>query len=155
MDADPQREPLAAIQRLVAYGTLAPGRPNHHQLDGVAGRWLEGQVHGTLVDAGWGATFGYPALVLDPAGPAVDVQVFESADLPAHWPRLDEFEGPGHQRVVTTVRTNSCGIAASIYILDCAGPEALRGAGCGGGQHPPPADRPSRSAAGQAREADR
>jgi gamma-glutamylcyclotransferase (GGCT)/AIG2-like uncharacterized protein YtfP len=121
MDADPQREPgpapPAAIHRLVAYGTLAPGRPNHHQLDGLGGRWLEGRVSGTLVDAGWGAAFGYPALVLDPAGPAVEVQVFESADLPAHWPRLDEFEGPGYQRVVTTVRTSAGDLDASIYIL--------------------------------------
>ena len=27
--------------RLVAYGTLASGRPNHHQLDGLNGRWLQ------------------------------------------------------------------------------------------------------------------
>jgi gamma-glutamylcyclotransferase (GGCT)/AIG2-like uncharacterized protein YtfP len=63
---------------------LAAGRPNHHQLDGLAGRWLEGQVNGTLVDAGWGAALGYPALVLDPTGPAVAARVFESTDLPAH-----------------------------------------------------------------------
>ena len=48
-----------------------------------------------LVPEGWGATLGYPALVLDPTGPVVEVQLFESNDLPAHWPRLDDFEGPG------------------------------------------------------------
>jgi gamma-glutamylcyclotransferase (GGCT)/AIG2-like uncharacterized protein YtfP len=121
MEADPQREPdpsrSAAVNRLVAYGSLAPGRPNHHQLDGLAGRWLQGRVNGTLVDAGWGAAFGYPALVLDPAAQAVDVQVFESADLARHWPRLDEFEGAGYQRVVTTVHTNAGDIEAYIYIL--------------------------------------
>jgi gamma-glutamylcyclotransferase (GGCT)/AIG2-like uncharacterized protein YtfP len=69
------------------------------------------------VDAGWGAAFGYPALVLDPDGAAVDVHVFESVDLPAHWTRLDEFEVPGYQRVVTTVRTSIGDIDASIYIL--------------------------------------
>jgi len=102
---------------LATYGTLAPGRPNHHVLDGLEGRWLEGHVYGTLVDAGWGASLGYPALILDPDGSAVDVDVFESVDLPAHWSRLDEFEGPGYQRVVTTVRMPAGDVDASIYVL--------------------------------------
>src|SRR3954452_22545665 len=52
-----------------------------------------------------GAALGYPALILDADGSAVNVQVFESFDVPAHWSRLDEFEGPGYERVVKTVRT--------------------------------------------------
>jgi hypothetical protein len=69
-----------ALGRSATCGTLAPGRPNHHQLDGLEGRWLKGHVHGMLVDAGWGASLGYPALVLDPAGSAIGVDVFESVD---------------------------------------------------------------------------
>ena len=107
----------AARCRLATYGTLAPGRPNHHQLDGLDGRWLEGRVYGTLVDAGWGANLGYPALVLDSGGMAVDVHVFESLDLPAHWSRLDEFEGPGYDRVVTTVHTSDGTVEASIDVV--------------------------------------
>ena len=103
--------------RLATYGTLAPGRPNHHQLDGLDGRWFEGIVHGTLIDAGWGAGLGYPALILDPHGTAIDVHVFESSDLPAHWSRLDRFEGPGYQRVATTVHTPTGDVQASIYVL--------------------------------------
>ena len=34
--------------RLVTYGTLAPGRPNHHQLDGLDGDWTTGWIHGDL-----------------------------------------------------------------------------------------------------------
>ena len=121
MDADSQADsrPAAdsALHRLATYGTLAPGRPNHHQLDGLDGYWSEGQVYGTLVDAGWGAGLGYPALILHPHGSAIDVHVFESVDLKAHWPRLDEFEGPGYQRVVTTVRTPAGDVDASIYVL--------------------------------------
>jgi gamma-glutamylcyclotransferase (GGCT)/AIG2-like uncharacterized protein YtfP len=86
-------------------------------LEGLTGRWFEGQVHGTLVDAGWGASLGYPALVLDPLGPPVEVVVFESPDLPAHWSRLDRFEGPGYRRVTTTVRTRAGDLEASVYIL--------------------------------------
>jgi gamma-glutamylcyclotransferase (GGCT)/AIG2-like uncharacterized protein YtfP len=102
---------------LATYGTLAPGRANHHQLDGLTGHWFEGRVHGRLVDAGWGAELGFPALVLDPGADAVDVHVFESADLPAHWARLDEFEGPGYQRVTTVVHTPDGDREASIYVL--------------------------------------
>ncbi len=120
---DDQRRPGSrcgantALHRLATYGSLAPGRPNHHQLEGLEGRWLAGQVNGMLVQAGWGADLGYPALVLDPDGSDVSVDVFESIDLPAHWERLDAFEGPGYQRVVALVRTSTGDVDASIYVL--------------------------------------
>jgi gamma-glutamylcyclotransferase (GGCT)/AIG2-like uncharacterized protein YtfP len=108
-------------ERLATYGTLAPGRPNHHQLDGLNGRWLKGHVDGMLVDSGWGASLGYPALLLDPVGSAIGVDVFESVDLPAHWARLDTFEGPGYERVVTTVHTPTGDVEASIYVVRVQG----------------------------------
>ena len=103
--------------RLATYGSLAPGRPNHHHVAGLRGRWFAGEVSGRLVEAGWGASLGYPALVLDPDGPAIDVQVLESADLPVHWPRLDDFEGPGYERVLTTIRTTAGDVEAYVYVL--------------------------------------
>jgi SAM-dependent methyltransferase/gamma-glutamylcyclotransferase (GGCT)/AIG2-like uncharacterized protein YtfP len=108
--------PIAAGTRLATYGTLAPGRPNHHQLEGLNGRWSHGRINGRLVDAGWGSALGYPALVLDPQGESIDVQVFESADLPAHWSRLDEFEGPGYARTTVVVHTSAGDVEASIYV---------------------------------------
>jgi gamma-glutamylcyclotransferase (GGCT)/AIG2-like uncharacterized protein YtfP len=103
--------------RLAVYGSLAPGRVNHHQLDGLSGRWSPGQVRGRLVAEGWGADLGYPALTLDPAAEPIDVQVFESPDLPAHWSRLDEFEGDAYQRVSTAVHTAAGDVEAAIYVL--------------------------------------
>jgi gamma-glutamylcyclotransferase (GGCT)/AIG2-like uncharacterized protein YtfP len=103
--------------RLAIYGSLAPGRPNHHHVAGLRGRWFPGAVHGRLVEAGWGASLGYPALVLDPDGSTIDVQVLESDDLPAHWSRLDDFEGPGYERVLTTVHTADGDVAAYVYAL--------------------------------------
>jgi gamma-glutamylcyclotransferase (GGCT)/AIG2-like uncharacterized protein YtfP len=35
---------------------------------------------------------------------------------PDHWARLDDFEGDGYERVVTTVRTPAGEIDASIYV---------------------------------------
>ena len=106
-----------AHHRLATYGSLAPGRPNSHQLDALDGHWLQGQVYGRLIDGGWGAGLGYPALILDPDGSAISVQVFDSMDLPDHWSRLDDFEGPGYSRVVTTVRTPAGDVEACIYVL--------------------------------------
>lgn len=59
-DGEHRVGPAAAGYRFAAYGTLAPGRPSHHQLDGLDGHWFEGQVHGRFVDAGWGADLCFP-----------------------------------------------------------------------------------------------
>jgi gamma-glutamylcyclotransferase (GGCT)/AIG2-like uncharacterized protein YtfP len=107
----------AADTRLAVYGSLAPGRANHHHLAGLKGQWRRGTVRGRLIDEGWGAALGYPGLILDSAGPVVEVHLFESADLPDHWPRLDAFEGTGYRRVVTQVRTADGDLAACIYVI--------------------------------------
>ena len=103
--------------RLATYGTLAPGRQNHGQLAHLPGRWLVGLVRGSLIDAGWGAELGFPALVLDPDGSAIEVSVFESEALVDHWQRLDAFEGPGYRRVTVDVSTPEGDLPASIYVL--------------------------------------
>jgi len=103
--------------RLATYGTLAPGRQNHGQLADLPGRWLIGHVRGSLVDAGWGAKLGFPALVLDPDGTPVDVFVFESEALLDHWHRLDAFEGPGYRRATVDVSTPEGVLPASIYVV--------------------------------------
>ena len=104
--------------RLAVYGTLAPGRENHEQLAGLSGQWRPGTVRGWLNPVGWAAPMGYPGLLLDPAGPAVQVQLFESPDLPEHWTRLDEFEGSDYRRVLTRVRTaDGDDVDAWIYVL--------------------------------------
>ena len=78
---------------------------------------LAGHVRGTLVEAGWGAKFGYPGLILDPDEPVIAVNVFESRALLHHWHRLDAFEGPGYRRVAVDVSTAEGVLAASIYVL--------------------------------------
>lgn len=103
--------------RLAVYGSLAPGRPNHQQLAGLSGVWFPGVVRGRLVETGWGAWIGYPGLVLDADGPTVEVHVFESAELPGHWSRLDDFEGAAYQRVATTVHTETGTVEAHVYVL--------------------------------------
>ena len=65
----------------------------------------------------WAVALGYPGQMLDPLGPVVEVHLFESAELPDHWPRLDAFEGTGYRRVVTQVCTADRELAAWIYVV--------------------------------------
>jgi len=102
--------------RLATYGTLAPGRVNHQQLAGLTGIWTTGTIRGRLVEAGWGAALGYPALVLDARGAAVAVHLFTSPDLPAHWARLDAFEGAEYRRGEVMVETAEGAVSAWIYL---------------------------------------
>ena len=101
-----------STMRLAVYGTLAPGRVNHHQLAGLSGTWREGTVRGRVV----AAEGGHKALILDPLGAAVEVFLFESPDLADHWARLDAFEGAGYQRVLTRVNTGNESVDAWIYV---------------------------------------
>ena len=117
--------------RLATYGTLAPGRRNHHQLSDLAGRWLVGHVRGSLAKAGWGANLGYPGLILDPDGAQIEVFVLESRELAHHWQRLDAFEGTGYRRVTVDVSTAEGALPAWIYVLvdgDVRAPDARQGA---------------------------
>ena len=54
-------------------------------------------------------------MILDPSGQVIEVDIFESADLPGHWPRLGDFEGPGCRRVVTQANTADSDLDVSIY----------------------------------------
>ena len=104
--------------RLFVYGTLAPGRPNEHVLTEVPGSWEPATVRGTLHQEGWGATVGYPGIVLDEHGGEVHGFSFSSEELSAHWTRLDEFEGNGYERVVASVELgDGTVVKAHIYAL--------------------------------------
>ena len=106
------------IERLFVYGTLAPGRPNGHILAEVPGTWMSAAVKGTLCQEGWGAEVGYPGIVLDEQGSEVNGFIFSSKALAKHWPRLDDFEGEGYERVVTLAKLgNGSVVKAWIYVL--------------------------------------
>ena len=107
----------SAETRLATYGSLSPGEINHDQLSNLKGRWFKGTVRGILQNAGWGSSMGFPGLTLDETGPEVKVNVFESAELPDHWSRLDEFEGAEYRRVVAQVHTPEGILEAQIYVI--------------------------------------
>ncbi len=90
-------------RRMAVYGSLRPGEENHGQVATLVGEWVDGLVRGDLYDRGWAAGAGYPGLVWRPDGREVAVRVLRSAALPAHWARLDAFEGPGYRRILVPV----------------------------------------------------
>lgn len=119
------------VHRLFVYGTLAPGRPNEHVLAGIPGRWQPATVTGSLLQEGWGAAVGYPGIVLDEHGDEIGGLVFSSESLAEHWDRIDEFEGEGYQRVLTTVKLAD-GTAVDAYIYKLSGDGSSAGTAGGG-----------------------
>ncbi len=106
------------LQRLVVYGSLAPGGPNHHHIAAISGRWRQGWVEGTLHQEGWGAAQGFPGIRLGEGRPRVCVHVLESAELSVHWCRLDMIEGKDYERIVVPVHGFSADSALGyIYAL--------------------------------------
>lgn len=111
-DAEAQLDSLfGAGERLAVYGSLAPGRQNHHIIEPLGGTWTSGVVEGDLATYGWGAALGFPALTLRRGGPPVPVHVLTSAALRSAWTDLDRFEGPEYRRVLVPVWSTRSAIA--------------------------------------------
>ncbi len=115
---DSRQGRVAIIHRLFIYGSLQPGGPNEHVLANIGGEFAAAAIRGRLVQQGWGASLGYPGLVLDEAGNEVPGHVFTSTNLPEHWPMLDGFEGAEYARVSATVTlTGGEHVDAWVYVL--------------------------------------
>lgn len=108
---------VARAAALFVYGTLAPGRSNAFMLDPLDGTWRPATVRGRVYQVGWGGEMGYPGLILEPAAPVVEGLLFTSPDLPAHWARLDAFEGRDYRRVRTRVQCATGAVEAHVYVL--------------------------------------
>lgn len=105
-DAERRLDMLFRTGRTLAvYGTLAPGRPNHHVVAPLGGKWTQGVIEGDLLPLGWGAELGYPAFRPRAGGDALAVQVLASPALEAAWPELDRFEGAEYRRILVPVFT--------------------------------------------------
>lgn len=119
-----------ASRKLAVYGSLAPGRSNHRVVARLEGRWTEAQVHGDLLDRGWGAGLGFPAMRWRPRGGAIDVHLLESSHLSDHWDEIDRFEGSGYVRIlVPYYRAGKFTGVANIYELAPGGEDDSQAAG--------------------------
>ena len=109
---------MSRTKRLFVYGTLAPGRVNHHVVENIDGVWESATLRGELIEAGWGAAMGCPGIIPSASGDIVEGHLLTSQHLPAHWARLDAFEGAAYERVSVEVTVNgSDRVRAFVYAL--------------------------------------
>ena len=105
------------VKYLFTYGTLAPGRENHHHVENIDGDWMQAAVRGRLVNHGWGADLGFPALVVDETGDWVQGWALKSTNLALCFPALDQFEGHEYQRTqVAVTLENDEVVQAYVYL---------------------------------------
>jgi gamma-glutamylcyclotransferase (GGCT)/AIG2-like uncharacterized protein YtfP len=109
-------------RRLAVYGSLAPGKKNHHVIAGMEGSWRNAVLRGSLLNQGWGAGEGFPGFLWDGANTPVTAQVFSSPDLPHYWLRLDEFEGEEYRRILAPAEVEDGKIEiCNVYALAKSG----------------------------------
>lgn len=85
--------------KLIVFGTLSPGNSKDHVVSYLRGIWDHCKINGTISESG-----GYPFFELNPAAPSIDARLFINDDLPAHWDRLDHFEGLEYIRTLIPTR---------------------------------------------------
>ena len=91
--------------RLVVYGTLAPGQPNHHVIQAIEGSWRPCRLNAVVKEL-----HGLPVMTWLPRGRlTVNALLFESDDLPGHWQVLDRFEGTGYRRHLVEASVSTSG----------------------------------------------
>jgi gamma-glutamylcyclotransferase (GGCT)/AIG2-like uncharacterized protein YtfP len=98
-------------ERLVIYGTLAPGRENHSVIEHLGGSFSDCTVHGRIAEVD-----GLPYFTWAPEAPSLRAQLFRSDRLPATWDDLDRFEGSGYKRRLIPAIGDGGLCIASIYL---------------------------------------
>ena len=98
-------------ERLVIYGTLAPGKPNHNVIEDLSGDYRDCSVHGRISEVD-----GLPYFTWAPSEASLGAQLFSSRQLPDKWDDLDRFEGDGYKRRLIPAAVDDGLTVASIYM---------------------------------------
>jgi gamma-glutamylcyclotransferase (GGCT)/AIG2-like uncharacterized protein YtfP len=96
--------------KLIVYGTLAPGGRYHYLLADLPGTWERCLIRGHM-----GEFWGFKAFQYDPAGPEHPGWLLTSPALPEKFPELDAFEGEPYRRVIIPARVGLRRVRAQIY----------------------------------------
>jgi gamma-glutamylcyclotransferase (GGCT)/AIG2-like uncharacterized protein YtfP len=110
---------FGASERLIVYGSLAPGRANYHHVAALGGDWTSGWITGDRVPIGWGTELGYAAVPRRAGAERIPAWLLCSPALPIAWDRLDAFEGAAYQRLLAPFETEA-GIVAVGYFYAAA-----------------------------------
>jgi gamma-glutamylcyclotransferase (GGCT)/AIG2-like uncharacterized protein YtfP len=97
-------------ERLIVYGSLAPGGPNNFLLARLEGLWMKCVIRGRM-----GKYRGFKVFRFDPDGEEHQAWLFNSPALPRKFPDLDEFEGHEYRRSLIPASVDGQEILAYIY----------------------------------------
>jgi gamma-glutamylcyclotransferase (GGCT)/AIG2-like uncharacterized protein YtfP len=92
-------------KKLISYGTLAPGQPNHSLVSDLTGEWKECVIRGTMNQKDGLSLFSW-----DPNGAEQTAKLLSSDALQNNWDRIDQFEGKAYRRQMIPALTKA-GIA--------------------------------------------
>lgn len=98
-------------ERLIVYGSLAPGGANNFILARLGGFWYRCSIFGHMR-----IVKGFKAFTYDPrGGKEHQAWLFVSPALPDKFPDLDDFEGEDYRRILIPVTVAGQAIWAYIY----------------------------------------
>ena len=100
--------------------SLQPGKENAFRLERLGGQWFRASVRGTLLDRGWVAGIGFPALIPGDGGEEISGYLFCSPQLESAWPELDAFEGSDYERVSIRVSIAGGQITEADLLRQCS-----------------------------------
>ena len=99
-----------AADKLIVYGSLAPGEENYVLLADLPGTWEKCVIRGHM-----GSFMGFKSFRIDPLGEDHAAWLFISPGLAERFPALDDFEGAAYERVVIQVQIEGREVWAHIY----------------------------------------
>lgn len=99
-------------KKLISYGSLMPGQPNHVVVSDLEGEWQDCVIRGTINKINGLSRFSW-----NPTGPELSVCLFTSDDLSRSWERIDRFEGKEYRRQLIPAKIK-IGIAIAYVYID-------------------------------------
>jgi gamma-glutamylcyclotransferase (GGCT)/AIG2-like uncharacterized protein YtfP len=109
-----EMETAHPTERLIVYGSLAPGGANAFMLAGLVAEWYPCLIRGHL-----GRYRGFKSFRYDQSGPEHPAWLLESAELPEVMHDLDDFEGEDYERIVIPARVGDRWVLAQVYARKC------------------------------------
>jgi gamma-glutamylcyclotransferase (GGCT)/AIG2-like uncharacterized protein YtfP len=97
--------------KLIVYGTLAPGMPNHYMIADLKGNWKKCSVNAAIKEID-----GLQVLSWDISKPEIGAQLFISTFLPSRWGILDQYEGSLYKRRLAPASTEEGALIANVYL---------------------------------------
>ncbi len=97
-------------ERLIVYGSLAPGGVNSFLLRPLGGTWQKCVIRGRME-----RFRGFKFFKHDPGGDEHQAWLFTSPALPGKYAELDDFEGEEYQRILIPAEVEGHRLMANIY----------------------------------------